>query len=62
MSEYWIVYMYNELDAEFGYDIKPTPYKIALEPAVAKSIARHLEKTTPEFIHCWAEEEPRRYW
>lgn len=54
--------MYNELDAEFGHDIKPTPYKIGLEPAVAKSIARHLEKTTPEFIHCWTEEEPKRYW
>ena len=44
--------MYNELDGKLGYDIKPTPYKIALEHAVAKSIAMHFENTTPEFIHC----------
>lgn len=61
-TEPWMVRYYNELDAEFGYDAGEQTFKLGLEPAVAKSIARHMEKVTPEFIHYWAEEEPNRCW
>lgn len=60
VSEYWMVRFYNELDGDFGYDPGPQTYMLGLEPAVAKSIARHKNKSTPSFIFYFAEEEPRR--
>ena len=62
MSEYWMVWVYNELDANFGYDPGAKTYMNGLEPAVAKSIARHMNKVSPEFISYYAEEEPQRFW
>ena len=61
MTEPWIVRFYNELDADFGCDPRAGTYMLGLEPAVAKSIARHKNKTTPAFIFYYAEEEPRRW-
>lgn len=60
MSEYWMIWFYNELDADFGYDCGAKPYMIGLEPAVAKSIARAKNKRTPDFIYYYAQEEPQR--
>lgn len=57
--EHWAIYYYNELDAEFGYDAGTQVYKNGLEKAVAKSICRHLNKTTPDFIEYYAQEDPR---
>lgn len=62
MSEFWVIYCYNEIDSEFGYECGAQIYKHGLEPAVAKSIVRHMNKISPWFISYWAEEEPRRYW
>lgn len=62
ITEPWMVRFYNELDAEFGYDCGTQTYMLGLEPAVAKSIARHKNKTTPDFICYFAEEEPQRFW
>lgn len=62
MSEYWMIWFYNELDGDFGCDPGAQPYKIGLEPAVAKAIARHMNKVTPEFVTYYAEPEPTRYW
>ena len=62
ITDYWMVSCYNELDAEFGYDPGASTYAFGLEPAVAKSIAKHLNKLSPDFIHYEAHEEPRRYW
>ena len=53
----WIVWSYNELDAGFGYDPGPS-IEYVTDKATAKSIARHLNKTCPDFISFWAEEEP----
>lgn len=61
MTEPWYITFYNELDADFGYDCGAQTYMTGLEPAVAKSIARHLNKVTPDFISYYAQEEPRRY-
>lgn len=60
MSEYWMVLFYNELDADFGYECGAAVYMHGLEPAVAKAIARHKNKTTPDFITYYAEEQPQR--
>lgn len=60
-SEPWMILFYNELDAEFGCDTGAKTYMIGLDPAVAKSIARHKNKTTPDFIIYFAEEEPQRW-
>ena len=62
MGEYWMVRFYNMLDADFGFDPGAGTYMHGLEPAVAKSIARHKNRTTPDFIFYYAEEEPRRFW
>ena len=61
MGEYWMVQFYNELDAGFGYDPGPGTYMLGLEPCIAKSIARHMNKITPDFIFYFAIEEPRRW-
>lgn len=61
MTEYWRVLFYNEVDAEFGYDCGAQTYMFGLDPAVAKSIARHMNKVSPKFVSYWAEEEPRRW-
>ena len=58
MTEPWMVRFYNESDA----DCRTQTYMLGLEPAVAKSIARHKNKTTPDFISYFAEEEPQRFW
>ena len=60
-SEYWMVWFYNPIDAEFGFDPGATAYMNGLEPAVAKSIARHMNKVD-RVCSYWAEEEPRRWW
>jgi hypothetical protein len=62
MTEPWMVRFYNELDADFGCDPGPSTFMLGLDPAVAKSIARHYNRCTPEFIFYFAEEEPRRFW
>ena len=61
ITEPWYITFYNELDAEFGYDCGEQTYMLGLEPAVAKSIARHLNKITPDFVSYYAQEEPTRY-
>ena len=61
MGEYWLVRFYNMLDADFGYDCGAQVYMFGLEPAVAKSIARHKNRTTSDFIYYYAEEEPIRW-
>lgn len=54
-DEYWAVWCYNQADTEFGYDPGPVIYMHDLEPSVAKSIARHMNKHAPEFIKYFAE-------
>ena len=61
ITEPWVVWYYNELDSRFGYDAGMQVYLHGLAPAVAKSIARHLNKTSTEFMHYVAEPAPRRY-
>lgn len=61
MNEAWMVRCYNELDADFGYDPGVITVESNLTKAAAKSIARHYEKTTPDFVHYWAEGEPERW-
>ncbi len=61
-SEYWMIWYYNELDADFGYDPGSQPYMIGLDKATAKAIARHKNRTAPDFIMYEATEEPERYW
>ena len=60
MSEYWMIWYYNELDAGFGYDPGASVYMHGLDKAVAKSIARHMNKVMPDFCIYYAEEEPQR--
>lgn len=59
--EFWLVWFYNELDADFGYDCGAQVAYHATDKATAKSIARHLNKITPDFISYWAESEPWRW-
>lgn len=61
MTEPWMVRFVNELDADFGYDCGPSTLVCGLDKAVAKSIARHKNKTTPDFVFYFAEEEPQRW-
>ena len=56
---YWAVWCYNQADAQFGYDPGPVVYIHGLEPAVAKSIARHMNKKAPKFITYFAESQMR---
>ena len=60
--EYWTVYCYNEADAQFGYDPGAQVHEMGLDKAVAKWIARFMDKKSPKFVHYWAEPEPERYW
>lgn len=57
---YWMVIVYNELDAEFGYDCGAQVYMSGLDRATAKSIARNLNKRCPSFISYGIQEQPRR--
>ena len=57
MSEYWMVERYDP----YAIDDEPArTYMFGLEPAVAKSIARHYNKLNDGYIY-FAEEEPRRW-
>lgn len=58
----YLVTCYNELDAGFGYDVGPQPIYFNLPRSVAKSIARHKNKTTPYFVSYNITPEPDRYW
>jgi len=58
----YMIMFYNDLDGDFGYDPGPQTYDTNLNKSVAKSIARHLNRTTPDFITYWVEPEPIRYW
>lgn len=62
MSEIYMVTYYNALDAEFGYDCGPRTIFSNLTRAVAKSIARHMNKVSPEFMSYCVESEPDRCW
>lgn len=62
MSEAYMVTCYNTLDAEFGYGCGPRTIFSNLTLAVAKSIARHMNKVSPEFMSYGVECEPDRYW
>lgn len=57
----YVVFFYNELDGDFGYDCGPSVYGIYFDKAVAKSIARHLNRTRPDFMSYWVEPEPERW-
>lgn len=59
MTEYWMVRVYDG----YAIDEKPTvyTYMLGLEKAMAKSIARHLNKTSGCMVVYYAEEEPRRW-
>lgn len=48
---------YNELDAQFGYDCGPMVYRENLEKSVAKSMVRHLNSCSPDFIRYWVDYE-----
>lgn len=62
MNEAWMVRFYNELDADFGCDYYGArTVMFNLTKAAAKSIARHLNKTTPDFVFYFAEPEPERW-
>ena len=54
--EYYMVKSYNFTSGEI------LVHKIALEPAVAKSIVRHYNKISSKSVIYYAEEEPIRYW
>ena len=56
MKEYYMIKSYSFISRE------TTIHKIALEPAIAKSIVRHYNKISPISIVYYAEEEPKRYW
>lgn len=51
----WTVYFANELDS--WYLGRPAVLRGGLEKGAAKSIVRHLRKTTPSFMSYWAEED-----
>ena len=62
MNEAYMVTCYNTLDAGFGYDCGPRTIFSNLTLAVAKSIARHMNKVSPEFMSYGVECEPDRHW
>ena len=62
MSETYVVTCYNTLDAEFGYNCGPRTIFSGLTLTVAKFIARHMNKVSPEFMSYDVECEPNRYW
>lgn len=57
MMKRWTVSYYNQVDAEFGFDCGDVIYMVVEDRAVAKSIARHMNKTAPDFISYFADEE-----
>ena len=61
MNEAWMVRCYNELDDGFGYGCGAILIYGNLTKAVAKSIARYKNRTTPDFVFYTAEPEPERY-
>lgn len=46
----YMVTVYNALDGGFGYDCGETVYIDHLDEPTAKSIARHKNKTSPDFM------------
>lgn len=61
MNETYMVTCYNALDAGFGYNCGPRTIFSGLTLTVAKSIARHMNKVSPEFMSYGVEYEPDRY-
>lgn len=59
-NEAWMIWSYNEADAAFGYDPGAVNYMDNLPKAIAKSIARHLNKVSPWFVRYYADREPIR--
>lgn len=58
MENNWVVYFHNYIDDEFGAGIVPPQVVYSgVSKAVAKSIARNMNKFAPEFITYWAEPE-----
>ncbi len=62
MNEAWMVTCYNALDAGFGYDSGPFTVEGNCTKAFAKAYARHMNRTTPDFVTYTAEPESERYW
>ena len=62
MNDTYVVTCYNSLDAEFGYDCGPMTIFTNLPKAVAKSIARHMNKVMPAFVSYMAEQMVGREW
>ena len=64
ITEPWMVRCINLADGGFGYGGGPFTVESGLDKAVAKSMARHLNKAVAglDFVFYFAEEEPRRYW
>lgn len=58
----WMVMFINFIDSDFGYHYGPVLLEGNLTKAVAKSIARHMNKVTPDFVCYYAEPEPERMW
>lgn len=61
-NEAWMVMVYNELDEQFGCEVKPQMVEGNCDKAYAKSLVRHLNKTAPDFVIYFAEPEPERFW
>lgn len=58
VTEPWAVTYYSFIDTAFGYDAGVQVLMRGLEPAVAKSIARHKNKTGEKYgVAYYAEEE-----
>ena len=64
-KEYWLVYSYNQLDADFGYDPCPSVEYMAVDKSTAKSICRHMNKVCLKrghyFIDWFCEPELERF-
>ena len=52
---FYSVYGRNEIDAEFGYDPGKFFVHASFDKAVAKSIARHMNKCAEWFESYWVE-------
>ncbi len=60
MNETWTVKCDNALDAGFGYDCGPFTVKGNCTKSFAKAYARHMNKTTPDFVTYFAEPTQER--
>lgn len=61
MNEAYMVTMYNEADAAFGFDPGPVTIIANCTKAFAKSYARHMNKISPCFVSYFVEREPERW-